>query len=171
MVISLTQLFSNAFGHRARPDFCFPYLPRRIFQNEPYFFSHLLFLSRSFLASSDSFDEDPNAALNAADYAAPAGTKKAKKRKQNHKGAAGQATVVDNKVQELMWPYHPEDDFIAKVGSRRKQRERHRSRVANRAFFCCRFADVIFLALFPCCLSTTARHSLPHVQILVLTPE
>lgn len=90
-------------------------------QKEPYDFSHLLFISRAFLASSESFDEDPNAALNAnaavagGDTTSSAAQTKSVKKKSAKKAKKGSHTSSAQAQQELMWPYHPEDEFIAKV--------------------------------------------------------
>jgi len=73
-------------------------------QKEAYNFSHLLFLSRVFLSSADAFEEDPNAQM----VAAPAGTKTVKRGKKVKKGPNPQEAQA-----EQVWPYHPEDEYIA----------------------------------------------------------
>ncbi|KAI5480669.1 protein bcp1 [Pseudohyphozyma bogoriensis] len=70
---------------------------------EPYNFSHLLFISRVFLASQEELEDDPNAALNSVD-----GEGKKKKKTKKPKTAAGAG------VKEEVWMYHPEDEFIAR---------------------------------------------------------
>ncbi|KAK4690188.1 protein BCP1, partial [Phenoliferia sp. Uapishka_3] len=79
--------------------------------SEPYHFSHLLFLSRVFLASSDEFDEDPNAALNA--VVAGAGKKGGKK--GGKKAKTGEHESGGKRAEAQVWPYHAEDDFVEKV--------------------------------------------------------
>ncbi|GAA5954098.1 hypothetical protein JCM21900_002884 [Sporobolomyces salmonicolor] len=80
--------------------------------NEPYHFSHLLFLSRVFRSSSSSFDEDPNAALEAS---APSqdGQKKGGKKKKK----TGQHVGQKDKDEELTWMYHAEDEWIQKFAA------------------------------------------------------
>lgn len=66
-----------------------------------------------FLASADEFDEDPNAALNAAE---DEGTgKKGKKGKKSKKSKTGEHLSAGEKKEAQVWPYHAEDDFITKV--------------------------------------------------------
>lgn len=84
-----------------------------VFQKEPYHFSDLLFLSRVFLSSTDSFDEDPNAALQQAvkSSGTVGGGKKSggggkKKKKQQHES---------NSDEEKTWFYHAEDEWIQRV--------------------------------------------------------
>ncbi|CEQ38600.1 SPOSA6832_00045, partial [Sporobolomyces salmonicolor] len=86
--------------------------PRGRSQNEPYHFSHLLFLSRVFRSSSSSFDEDPNAALEAS---APSqdGKKKGGKKKKK----TGQHVGQKDKDEELTWMYHAEDEWIQKFAA------------------------------------------------------
>lgn len=80
-------------------------------QNEPYQFSHLLFLSRVFLSSTAALEDDPNAALEQA-IVAEAGIRSlvAPKKKKQRKGATSTAHE-----DEKVWRYHPEDEFIEKV--------------------------------------------------------
>ena len=82
-------------------------------QKEPYHFSDLLFLSRVFLSSTDSFDEDPNAALQQAikSSGTVGGGKKSggggkKKKKQQHESKSD---------EEKTWFYHAEDEWIQRV--------------------------------------------------------
>lgn len=82
-------------------------------QKEPYNFSHLLFLSRVFLSSTAALEDDPNAALEQA-IVAEAGLRSsqvaAPKKKKQRKGA-----TKDERDDEKIWMYHPEDEFIQKV--------------------------------------------------------
>ena len=85
----------------------------RPLQKEPYDFSHLLFLSRVFLSSTAALEDDPNAALEQA-IVAEAGLRSsqvaAPKKKKQRKGA-----TKDERDDEKVWMYHPEDEFIQKV--------------------------------------------------------
>lgn len=83
----------------------------RPLQKEPYNFSHLLFLSRVFLSSTAALEDDPNAALEQA-IVAEAGLRQvvAPKKKKQRKGA-----TKDERDDEKVWMYHPEDEFIQKV--------------------------------------------------------
>ncbi|GAA5876960.1 hypothetical protein JCM3774_000551 [Rhodotorula dairenensis] len=79
-------------------------------ENEPYQFSHLLFLSRVFLSTTAALEDDPNAALEQA-IVAEAGIRSlvAPKKKKQRKGATATA-----REDEKVWKYHPEDEFIEK---------------------------------------------------------
>mgnify|MGYP002477608076 FL=1 len=85
-------------------------------QNEPYHFSHLLFLSRVFRSTAADLDSDPNAALEAALVAEASmraavlgGPKKKKGRKGAAPGEAGSAG------EDKLWVYHAEDEAVEKV--------------------------------------------------------
>lgn len=85
---------------------------------EPYHFSDLLFLSRVFLSSTDSFDEDPNAALQQAikSSGTVGGGKKSggggkKKKKQQHESKSD---------EEKTWFYHAEDEWIQRFASEKQ---------------------------------------------------
>lgn len=91
-------------------------LPWYSYQKEPYHFSHLLFLSRVFLSSTAALEDDPNAALEQA-IVAEAGLRSAPKKKKQRKGA-----TKDERDDEKVWMYHPEDEFIQKVRSRLAER-------------------------------------------------
>ncbi|POY75351.1 hypothetical protein BMF94_1580 [Rhodotorula taiwanensis] len=77
---------------------------------EPYHFSHLLFLSRVFLSSTAALEDDPNAALEQA-IVAEAGLRSQvpPKKKKPRKGV-----TKDEREDEKVWMYHPEDEYIAK---------------------------------------------------------
>ncbi|KAK4046651.1 Mss4p nuclear export [Microbotryomycetes sp. JL201] len=76
---------------------------------EPYHFSHLLFLSRVFLASMAELEDDPNAALMA-DGQDQLPTKKGGKKKAKK----GDHVASSQKDAEQTWMYHPEDEVIAR---------------------------------------------------------
>ncbi|BGP52468.1 Mss4p nuclear export [Rhodotorula sphaerocarpa] len=82
-------------------------------EKEPYNFSHLLFLSRVFLSSTASLEDDPNAALEQA-IVAEAGLRAQvpPKKKKQRKGA-----TKDERDEEKVWMYHPEDEFIRKFAT------------------------------------------------------
>lgn len=93
---------------------------------EPYNFSHLLFLSRVFLSSTAALEDDPNAALEQA-IVAEAGLRSsqvaAPKKKKQRKGA-----TKDERDDEKVWMYHPEDEFIQKFAEHRHVYNYTRSR-------------------------------------------
>lgn len=70
-----------------------------------------MFLSRVFLSSTAALEDDPNAALEQA-IVAEAGLRQvvAPKKKKQRKGA-----TKDERDDEKVWMYHPEDEFIQKV--------------------------------------------------------
>lgn len=72
-----------------------------------------MFLSRVFLSSTAALEDDPNAALEQA-IVAEAGLRSsqvaAPKKKKQRKGA-----TKDERDDEKVWMYHPEDEFIQKV--------------------------------------------------------
>ncbi|GAA5823399.1 hypothetical protein JCM10212_004316 [Sporobolomyces blumeae] len=76
---------------------------------EPYHFSHLLFVSRVFRSSTSSFDEDPNAALEAIQRA-NASTGGKKKRKGEH-------ATKSEKEEEKTWVYHAEDEWVQRFAT------------------------------------------------------
>ncbi|KAM0791991.1 hypothetical protein ACM66B_007103 [Microbotryomycetes sp. NB124-2] len=82
-------------------------------EGEPYHFSHLLFLSRVFLASMSELEEDPNAALMAGDDDGESGTK-AKKKQGGKKAKKGQHVQSSQKDVEQTWMYHPEDEVVSR---------------------------------------------------------
>lgn len=86
-------------------------------QKEPYHFSHLLFLSRVFLSSSSSLEEDPNAALNADESEGKQGGKGKKSKGGKKKKKTGEHAGEADKAKEQVWMYHPEDEYIARVRS------------------------------------------------------
>ncbi|GAA6054939.1 hypothetical protein JCM3770_004061 [Rhodotorula araucariae] len=89
-------------------------------ENEPYHFSHLLFLSRVFRSSTAALEDDPNAAFEAK-LAAEAGARApAPKRKKGRKGAAAGAAAdapVGERDEERMFVYHAEDEVVAKLAT------------------------------------------------------
>lgn len=84
-------------------------------EGSAFHFSHLLFLSRVFVSSADALENDPNASLNeiAERTRQASGQKGSKKSKKGKKGD----DKLGAKEEDLVWSYHPEDDFIAKVAS------------------------------------------------------
>ncbi|GAA5912493.1 hypothetical protein JCM8208_006616 [Rhodotorula glutinis] len=98
-------------------------------ENEPYHFSHLLFLSRVFRSTAADLDSDPNAALEAA-LVAEASMRAAvlggPKKKKGRKGAApGEA---GNAGEDKLWVYHAEDEAVEKVASHKHVFEYTRGR-------------------------------------------
>ena len=86
--------------------------PHRRTQNEPYHFSHLLFLSRVFRSSASALEDDPNAALEAtlvAEESARAASAPKKKKGRKAGDAPGE------RDEERMWWYHAEDEVVEKV--------------------------------------------------------
>ncbi|BGP36118.1 Mss4p nuclear export [Rhodotorula kratochvilovae] len=82
--------------------------------NEPYHFSHLLFLSRVFRSSASALEDDPNAALEATLVAeASARAASAPKKKKGRK--AGDAP--GERDEERMWWYHAEDEVVEKLST------------------------------------------------------
>jgi len=81
-------------------------------EGSAFHFSHLLFLSRVFVSSADALENDPNASLNeiAERTRQASGQKGSKKSKKGKKGD----DKLGAKEEDLVWSYHPEDDFIAK---------------------------------------------------------
>lgn len=78
-------------------------------ESEPYHFSHLLFLSRVYLASASELEEDPNASL------VPSAPEEGGKKKKNKKKTkTGEHVDSGKKGMEMVWMYHAEDDFIAR---------------------------------------------------------
>ncbi|KAK4052242.1 Mss4p nuclear export [Microbotryomycetes sp. JL221] len=76
---------------------------------EPYHFSHLLFLSRVFIASMNQLDQDPNAGLMSTEENQIKSTSKTSK-----KAKKGQHVDSQTKDEEQTWMYHPEDEVIAR---------------------------------------------------------
>ncbi|KAM0752893.1 hypothetical protein T439DRAFT_323503 [Meredithblackwellia eburnea MCA 4105] len=83
---------------------------------EPYHFSHLLFLSRVFIASSDELEDDPNAALNDPEDDGR-GKLGAGEKKRKKKAKKGEHISSKEKQEAQVWVYHAEDDFIATLSS------------------------------------------------------
>ncbi|GAA5923703.1 protein-transporting protein BCP1 [Sporobolomyces koalae] len=88
--------------------------------NEPYHFSHYVFLSRVFNSSNASFEEDPNAALqqsqattNPSDPSSASNTTTKKKKKQK-------AQHDSNPDQEQTFFYHAEDEWIQQFATEKQ---------------------------------------------------